>query len=100
MIGFAYELFQKPIRIHGFGTASVETIGSFEAIDKVDQASTTTNILVIPDNYQKVSLIIGQPFTEQAHIIMARKGNDLRLFEDTGDDALKMPALPLAKVNL
>nr|CAI5870142.1 unnamed protein product [Callosobruchus analis] len=60
----------RSFKITGFGNGSVKPIAKTYAEIKIDQAKAYTELLVIPDEYQQVPLLIGQPFTEQNHIVV------------------------------
>ncbi|KAK9727837.1 Reverse transcriptase (RNA-dependent DNA polymerase) [Popillia japonica] len=103
------EPLDKPMQIRGFGEGAITPIGKFNALLKVDQARAETEILVVPNSCQKIPLVIGQPFTEQKHIVLVRKGKNIysgvtrskNKFMDVDSlQNFKVPALPEAKINL
>lgn len=106
-MGLQIEELEKPVIIKGFGNGKIKINGQLNATIKVDQAEAQTKLLVIEDQYQTIPLIIGQPFTENDYIVIIRRGNTLRIFEDKqfekSDDCLKnleIPDLPKPKINL
>ncbi|GJQ69414.1 hypothetical protein Trydic_g6529 [Trypoxylus dichotomus] len=67
-MGLDYLKLTTPIEIGGFGGA-IEPIGKAEVKLKLDQAAATTEVLIVPDKFQHISLIVGQTFTEQLQIV-------------------------------
>ncbi|KAK9675226.1 hypothetical protein QE152_g40517 [Popillia japonica] len=87
------------------GQGLAKAIGKLTTEIKIDEAVALTEILVVPDNFQEIPLLVGQPFTDQDHIVIIRRGNALRIFEDNEVDKtslsnLTIPELPHPKVSL
>ncbi|KAK9752644.1 hypothetical protein QE152_g3977 [Popillia japonica] len=104
-LGLEYSPLDKPIVIKGFGQGLAKAIGKLTTEIKIDEAVALTEILVVPDNFQEIPLLVGQPFTDQDHIVIIRRGNALRILEDNEVDKtslsnLTIPELPHAKVSL
>nr|CAI5849821.1 unnamed protein product [Callosobruchus analis] len=98
-LGLVLNPLDRSFKITGFGNGSVKPIAKTYAEIKIDQAKAYTELLVIPDEYQQVPLLIGQPFTEQNHIVVVKKDDQLRLF-DNDLYKIELPALPKPAVNL
>nr|CAI5828350.1 unnamed protein product [Callosobruchus analis] len=98
-LGLVLNPLDRSFKITGFGNGSVKNIAKTYAEIKIDQAKAYTELLVIPDEYQQVPLLIGQPFTEQNHIVVVKKDDQLRLF-DNDLYKIELPALPKPAVNL
>ncbi|KAK9688368.1 Reverse transcriptase (RNA-dependent DNA polymerase) [Popillia japonica] len=104
-LGLEYSPLDKPIVIRGFGQGLAKAIGKLTTEIKIDEAVALTEILVVSDNFQEIPLLVGQPFTDQDHIVIIRRGNALRIFEDNEVDKtslsnLTIPELPHAKVSI
>lgn len=105
-LSLQYYAVEKSITIRGFGQGKVEPLGEVEVTMEVDQATANTKVLIVPDYCQQIPLLIGQPFTEKEHIVIVRRGNILRIFEEqkiSEDDCLRqfnIPDLPKPKINL
>nr|CAI5826329.1 unnamed protein product [Callosobruchus analis] len=98
-LGLVLNPLDRSFKITGFGNGSVKPIAKTYAEIKIDQAKAYTELLVIPDEYQQVPLLIGQPFTEQNHIVVVKKDDQLCLF-DNDLYKIELPALPKPAVNL
>nr|CAI5831004.1 unnamed protein product [Callosobruchus analis] len=98
-LGLVLNPLDRSFKITGFGNGSVKPIAKTYVEIKIDQAKAYTELLVIPDEYQQVPLLIGQPFTEQNHIVVVKKDDQLRLF-DNDLYKIELPALPKPAVNL
>nr|CAI5822132.1 unnamed protein product [Callosobruchus analis] len=98
-LGLVLNPLDRSFKITGFGNGSVKPIAKTYAEIKIDQAKAYAELLVIPDEYQQVPLLIGQPFTEQNHIVVVKKNDQLRLF-DNDLYKIELPALPKPAVNL
>lgn len=74
----------------------------------VDQATADVPVLIVPNESQAIPVIVGQPFTEQPHVMIVRRRDTVRIFEqeknvDEGDDTLQsieIPDLPRRPVFL
>jgi len=49
-------------------------------------------VYIVTDEAQTIPLIVGQPFTEQPHVVLVKRGNTVRIYEDNkeGNDVLGM----------
>lgn len=60
-----------------------------------------TEILIVSNRFQQISLIIGHPFSEQERIVIVRRGKILRIFEHNKNGiSIDLPKLPGTKMNL
>ncbi|KAL1443854.1 hypothetical protein MTO96_045790, partial [Rhipicephalus appendiculatus] len=75
---------------------------------KLTKQQPTSPVLIVPNESQASTIIVGQPFTEQPHVTVVRRRNTVRIFEeeknvDESDDTLqsiKIPDLPRRPVCL
>ncbi|XP_064462728.1 uncharacterized protein LOC135373461 [Ornithodoros turicata] len=102
-----YSDLSAPFEIHGYGSGKIIPIGKARLELKADEATATVDVYVVPENAQVVPLLIGQPFTEQPHVTVIRRGNMLRNFEEHAhldEDGtlqdIKIPALAPRHVSL
>lgn len=65
--------------LRGFGEAVVKPLGKATIDLRVDEAQASVIALVVPDEVMRVSLLVGQSFTEQPHIIVEKDNVNLRL---------------------
>ncbi|KAJ8940809.1 hypothetical protein NQ314_010567 [Rhamnusium bicolor] len=77
-----YEPVDTKIVIKGYGSGKVNPYGKIQAEIEVDEAKAKTEILIVPNDAQNIPLLIGQPFTEQKHIVIVRRRSTLRLFNE------------------
>ncbi|KAH7979493.1 hypothetical protein HPB49_009604 [Dermacentor silvarum] len=71
-------------------------------------ALTDVPVLIVPNESQAIPLIVGQPFTEQPHVTLVRRGNTLRIFEEQKNvhesydrlQSIEIPDLPKRPVCL
>lgn len=97
---------KTPLTVRGFGYGKVDILAEIEVEIEIDQAKAFTKLLVVPDNYLDIPLLLGQPFTEQKHIVIIKRGDQLRIFEDEHIEdqsnltKIQIPTLPMQKVNL
>lgn len=105
----AYHELRKPYSISGYGSGKVVPVGEARARIKVDQAVADVELYVVPDDAQKIPLLVGQPFTEQEHVTVVRRRNTVRVFEEPiidgdNEDAslldMKIPELPRRRVSM
>lgn len=96
-----YTKLEQPLAIRGYGNGTILLIGEIKSITvKVDEAQ-----VIVLQGYQEILLIIGQPFCEQEHITVIKRGQALRIIENTvaeSDDdfkQFKVPDLSQLKVN-
>lgn len=107
-IGVKCTAIDKPLTIGGYGSGRVTPCGEANVNLTVDQATADVPVLIVPNDSQAIPLIVGQPFTEQPHVTIVRRGNTLRIFEeqknvDESDDTLQsieIPDLPKRPVCL
>lgn len=81
-LDFNYEKLETPVVIRDFGNGEMQPVGIFHAELIVDNARAMVHVLVVPDEFQTVALLVGQPFTEQEHITIVRRKDQLLIFEE------------------
>lgn len=102
-----YDKLKNPVTIKGYGMGQVIPVGQLTAELEVDAAKAQVTVFVVPDEAQEIPLLVGQPFTEQPHVTLVKRGKTLRLFEEKmhseeednlGD--MVIPELPTRKVTM
>ncbi|KAB0793584.1 hypothetical protein PPYR_07661 [Photinus pyralis] len=63
--------------IRGFGQGHVATTGSTRFVLRVDEVEADVKALVVPNHVLEIPLLIGQPFTEQPHVLMVKDNSNL-----------------------
>lgn len=91
---------QTQVRLSGFGGGIVNVNSKVEIDLTVDLANANVTALIIPDEYQKVSLIIGQPFINHINVILVVRDTQVRLFNKNCFDFPQLESLPNKKVTL
>lgn len=82
----------KCLVLKGYGNGRVNTIGSTQFVLRLDGIERNTYAQVVPDHVQDVSLLVGQPFTELADIVVHKDSRTVTFF---------LPAeVPTVKVKL
>lgn len=56
--------------LRGFGNAIVNCIGKLKVTINVDMAEARLKVLIVPDKFLKLPILLGQTFTEQEHIVV------------------------------
>lgn len=69
------------IVIKGYGDALTLPIGIVTAKLMVDGIDMTTNFYVVPDNVQEFDVLVGQPFTEAADVVVIKTASQLSFFK-------------------
>lgn len=64
--------------LRGFGNSVVQVLGKRQVCVSVDGVEAQIELLVVPDNAMHVPLMIGQTFTEQAHIVVHKTSEKLQ----------------------
>lgn len=67
--------------LRGFGNSVVKASGSVEATVEVDGVKSKTELLVIPDQYMQVPIIIGHTFTERPNVMIYKTNEELIFVE-------------------
>jgi len=102
--GLKIESLQNRIEVRGYDDGKLLPIGIVTVQLQVDQATSQVPIHIVPDDAQNIPLIIGQPFIEQPHIVLVKRGGTVRIYEDhkEGTDIFDMdiPALPPRAISL
>ncbi|KAH7985183.1 hypothetical protein HPB52_024275 [Rhipicephalus sanguineus] len=64
----------------------------------VNQATADVLVLIVPNESQAIPVIVGKPFTEEPHIMIVRRRDTARIFEeknvDEGGDTLQSIEIP------
>ncbi|GLV46271.1 hypothetical protein CBL_12348 [Carabus blaptoides fortunei] len=60
------------IKLHGIGTAEIETLGSFETTLKINDQYFKTSVHVIPDNAMTPRMLIGNKLLENIEVLISR----------------------------
>lgn len=68
-------------RIQTYGGGYVEVLGKTQVLLKVDSVETLVEAVVVPNNAQDVSVIIGQGFLNQKNVCVFLHNNTLKIFE-------------------
>jgi hypothetical protein len=67
----------KNVEINGYGGYRIVTMASTEAKLEVDGVSATSKIYVVSREVEQITIIIGQPFTEQDHVKVVKTAKKL-----------------------
>lgn len=78
-LGLECSPWDKAIVIRGFHQGLAKAIGKLITEIKLDEAVALGEIFVVPDNLQEIPLLIGQPFTNQDHIIKLNDVSETQL---------------------
>lgn len=87
------------VRLRGFGGGSVQVTSSVSIELEVDLATAKVKALVVPDNVQQVSVIVGQPFINNENVVVVVRGDQVRLFNNHNTSLENVDKLP-RKINL
>lgn len=74
-------------------------LGEVKAQLKVDGVVRDTSLLVVPDNIQKVDVLVGQPFTEAENVMVVKSTTELCILDDYGAHLESIFGCP-KKINL
>jgi len=103
-MGLSIESIPNTVEIRGYGDGRLVPIGVVTVKLRVDCATSQVPIYIVSDDAQTIALIVGQPFTEQSHVVLVKRGDILRIYEDTkeGNDVFDMdiPELPPRVISL
>jgi len=80
--GLKIESLQNEIEVRGYGDGKLLPLGIATVQLQVDQATSQVPVHIVSDDAQNIPLIIGQPFIEQPHIVLVKRGNTVRIYED------------------
>ncbi|KAL3191892.1 hypothetical protein MRX96_059397 [Rhipicephalus microplus] len=94
-----HTVMEKPLNIGGYGSGRVTPCGEAKVNLTVDQATTDVHVLIVPNESQAIPVIVGQPFTEQRHVMFVRRRYTVRIFEekknlDESDETLQFINIP------
>lgn len=87
------------MRLNGFSGGSVLVKSRVKIDLHVDMASSLVEALVVPNEFQEVSVTVGQPFINNEKISVLIQGDQVRLFNNL-TQLDYVPDLPPRKVNL
>ncbi|KAH7952665.1 hypothetical protein HPB51_028175 [Rhipicephalus microplus] len=90
---------EKLLTIKGYGSGRGTPCGEANVNLTVDKATADVLVLIVPNESQAITVIVGQPFTEQRHVMVVRRRNTVRVFEekknlDESDDTLEFINIP------
>lgn len=63
--------------LRGFGDSIVNCLGKCDVTIKVDSAQASLEVYIVPDHLLQVSLLLGQSFTEQEHVLVFKTNERL-----------------------
>lgn len=102
--GLSIEAIPKTIEIRGYGDGKLVPLCVSMVELQVDCATTQVPVYIVADEAQTISLIVGQPFTEQPHIILVKRGDIVRIYGDKNEDKdikeMDIPELPPRVISL
>ncbi|CAH2088533.1 unnamed protein product [Euphydryas editha] len=75
--------------LRGFGNSVVHSLGKINAEVEIDGVKANLELLVVPDDVMEVSLMIGQTFTEQHHVMIQKTGEHFDILYNSFDDITK-----------
>ncbi|KAL3193122.1 hypothetical protein MRX96_058617 [Rhipicephalus microplus] len=81
-VGIKCTVMEKPLTIGSYGSARVTPRGEANVNPTVDQARADVPVLIVPNESQVITIIVGQPFTEQPHVTVVRRRNSVRIFKE------------------
>ncbi|XP_044270033.1 uncharacterized protein LOC123014818 [Tribolium madens] len=67
--------------IQTFGGGSVRILGETEVVLKVDSVQARVKAIVVPNDAQEVSVIVGQSFLNQKNVCVLLQNNTLKIYE-------------------
>lgn len=92
------------VEVRGYGEGKLVPLGVVMVQLQVDHATSRVPLHIVPDDAQTIPLIVGQSFTEQPHIVLVKRGNTVRIYEELKEvnDIYNMdiPNLPSRVVSL
>lgn len=65
--------------LRGFGDSVVNCLGKCDVEIEVDSAKASVEALIVPDHLLRVPLLLGQTFTEQAHVVVYKTNQLLNI---------------------
>lgn len=65
--------------LRGFGNGTVKPLGKCTSKITIDTVTAEVQILIVPDQYLTVPLLVGQTFTEQSHIAIIKTNEALHI---------------------
>ncbi|VEN53548.1 unnamed protein product [Callosobruchus maculatus] len=97
---FGLKWYNCNIQINGYAGGKAKAIGKTVISMEVDLVKANVEALIVPDELQDVSVIIGQPFINQANVALVIKDDQIRIFNS---DILQLPEidkLPPSKIKM
>lgn len=102
--GLKIESLRNDIEVRGYGDGKLLPLGIVTVQLQVDQATSQVPIHIVPDDAQNISLIIGQPFIEQQHIVLVKRGDTVHIYENYKESndifGMDIPTLPPRAMSL
>ncbi|KAJ8947235.1 hypothetical protein NQ314_008658 [Rhamnusium bicolor] len=80
--------------VTGYAGGRARTLGTATAVVEVDLIKADTPIVVVPDELQKMAVLIGQPFINRANVVLVVKNGQLRLFDSSLAQLPEIDKLP------
>nr|CAH7731186.1 unnamed protein product [Callosobruchus chinensis] len=88
------------IQINGYAGGKAKAIGKTVISMEVDLVEANVEVLVVPDELQDVSVIIGQPFINQANVALVIKDDQIRIFNSDIRQLPEIDQLPPSKIKM
>ncbi|GJQ87011.1 hypothetical protein Trydic_g12593 [Trypoxylus dichotomus] len=82
IVGLKWENMKEPFYLTGYSAGKVTALVESTIDLEVEYARALVVVLVVPDEAQTLSVLIGQSFIEQQHITMVKRKDTLTIFEE------------------
>ncbi|KAJ8950969.1 hypothetical protein NQ318_006353 [Aromia moschata] len=97
---FGVEWQRCNIQINGYGGGRSKAIGQCTINIEVDLVHARVPALIVADDIQDVSVMIGQPFINQTNVVLVVKDDQIRLFSSDILDLPQVDQLPPTKIKM
>ncbi|KAJ8914198.1 hypothetical protein NQ315_015971 [Exocentrus adspersus] len=77
----------------GYAGGSVRAIGSATVTIDIQNVEITAEVLVVPNEVQKVPILVGQPYVNHPNVVMIVHNEELRFHRKSDADLLKLDIL-------
>ena len=87
-------------QLTAFGGSVIQSIAKMNVQMEVDVAKASVEIVIVPDLCQRVDVIIGQPFLNQANVNVMISGGEVRIFNKDLAELTQLEAEPQLKIPI
>ncbi|KAJ8917302.1 hypothetical protein NQ315_002320 [Exocentrus adspersus] len=89
----ALEVLPCTVLLKGYAGGSVRAIGSATVTIDIQNVEITAEVLVVPNEVQKVPILVGQPYVNHPNVVMIVHNEELRFHSKSDADLLKLDIL-------